>query len=139
MRFSSLMGLIKESPSAILTTLHLLVCDTELSDLMTLVECGKLSKLTDFGISQSEMSDDSVQRMAADCPVLERVQLDTPRITGVAVKELCTRTAIKTLILTDCLNVSADAIEWARARGVTVVIDRSGEQRRLAGRSVRYG
>ena len=134
-----LIDMIQGSHSAILTRLDLTNCGFELSDFMPLLETGLLSKLTFLGVSLPDLDDEHMKRIATGCPMLEHVELSGLRITGITVKELCSHTAIKTLILSNCLNISLDAIDWARTRGVKVVVNQMGNERSSSGRRVRYG
>lgn len=111
----------------------------EIATLMTFFESGNLAKLIYLGLYEWEMDDDHIQRISSQCPMLEYAEFRGLRITGVAVKELCLRTAVKTLQLTSCYNISADAIDWARAKNVTVIMQGMSEDARLLGRRVRYG
>ncbi|KAH8687214.1 hypothetical protein BGZ60DRAFT_521877 [Tricladium varicosporioides] len=52
-------------------------------------------------------------------PNLTRLDVSGTKITGVAVKEFVKR-GIKWLKLTDCREISTDAVEWARGQGVEV-------------------
>ena len=135
---SSVITMMKGSHSTTLNRLDLIDSCVQLSDLMTLLESGQLSKLIFLGTSQSELNDDHLQRIAVGCPLLEHMELCGLRITGCAVKELCARTALKTLKLSKCLCISSDAITWARARGVKVVVHQMDEQRTSSGRRIRY-
>lgn len=130
-RFSDM---LKDSPSATLMKLDVFCTSREHEQLMTLLEFGKLSKLVYLRMSDEELTDEEMETIAAHCPMLEEVDVCRLRITGVAIKALCTLTAIKTLKLLDCPRISADAIAWARRRGVTVL-----QQTRRSGRRVRYG
>lgn len=134
-----LINIIKESPFATLTRLDLTYCAMDISDFMTLLESGKLSKLTFLRTSHFELTDSHMQRIAAGCTLLEYVELRGSKITGVAVKLLCSVTAIKTLKLSNCLQVSADAIDWARAKGLQVIVNQMEEGAGLSGQRVHYG
>jgi hypothetical protein len=135
---SGIFKMIEVSPSATLTRLDISCGDHGLSQLMILLELGKLSRLAFLSIAHTNLTDSHVERIAAACPMLEQVELSALRITGVAVKEVCTRTAIKALKVWECRDISADAIEWARARGITVTAQMSGQQA-MVGRKIRYG
>lgn len=111
----------------------------ETATLMTYFESGNLSKLTFLGLYEWDMDDDHIQRISSECPMLEYVEFRGLRITGVAIKELCLRTEVKTLKLRFCPNISADAIDWARAKNVTVIIQRMSGAEKLLERRVRYG
>jgi hypothetical protein len=130
----SLIQTITRPPTTTLTRLHLLDCETERYDLTALLESGTLSELTDFCISESDVDDVIMLQIASKCPRLEHVDLRGCYITGVAVKELCSLTTMKTLKMSDCYKVSADAIEWARAKGVTVTLPRQDERMLLSAR-----
>lgn len=126
--------MMKGSPATTLTRLDLTGGDMTLATLMTLFELGKLSRLAFLGIRHMELTDENVQRIASGCSMLEQVEFSGLRITGVAVKELCVHTTIKTLKLLDCCDISADAIQWARAMGISVIVKQS---RQTSGRRVR--
>lgn len=129
--------LMKQSP-ATLTRLDLTDCDLDydLSQLRTLLETGQLSKLTILSLSRMSMNDDIVSRFAEECPLLEHVEFSRLRITGISLKALGTRTAIKTLKLIDCNDISADAIEWARGKSIIVNVRMWGHEA-ATGRRVR--
>lgn len=135
---SLVLSLIKDSPSATLTRLDLSSIDMAPQHLRSLLASGKLSKLTFLGLRHMELFDEHVQSIAVGCSMLEHVEFSSLRITGVAIKELCMRTKIKELRLSGCSRISADAIAWARAREITVVIQEP-EYGRTSGRRVRYG
>ena len=135
---SRVFSLIKDSPSATLTRLDLSGSDVALPHLRLLLASGNLSKLTFLGLRHMDLVDEHVQSIAVGCSMLEHVEFSGLRITGVAIKEICMRTKIKELRLSGCSHISADAIEWARARGITVVIQEPG-QRQTSGRRVHYG
>lgn len=119
---SRLFDMVTKSVGAKLTRLELDSFEMELPHFMTLLDLGKLSRLTFLRIWIVGLTDKDVERIAAACPLLEKVELFGNGITGVAVKQLCIRTAIKRLQLTVATDISADAIAWARDRGVTVAI-----------------
>jgi len=129
-------NLIKESPGAILTRLALRYDDRIPAMLEVLLGLGKLSSLVFLGLRDLAVTDKQLQRIAAGCSMLERVEFSGLRVTGIAVKELCIHTNIKEMILLDCCDISADAIEWARARGVMVMFKHSEGK---TGRQVRHG
>lgn len=136
---SRLITMVKRSDCATLTRLGLIDCHIELSEFMSLLDTGLLSKLTFLAISLPDLDDDQMARIATRCPMLEDVELKGLRITGVTVKELCSHTAIKKLNLLSCLAVSPDAIDWARGRGVKVTVNQMGKQASSSGQRVRYG
>lgn len=133
------LALLKSSHSATLNKLILNDCSVDLFELMDLFESGPLSTLTFLATSNPGLNDDHMQRIATECTLLEHVELCGMKITGCAVKELCTRTAIKTLQLSSCPDISPDAITWARDQGVRVIVYHTDESRRSSGRAVRYG
>jgi hypothetical protein len=133
-----LVKMLERSANITLTKLDILNSSFQLSHMTTLLESGKLSKLKYLSASLVEMDDDYMGRIAAGCPLLEEVELWAMKVTGVGVKELCLRTALKTLKVADCLKISTDALEWARARGIKVSISHAREDRRPFGRRVRY-
>ncbi|ERF72142.1 hypothetical protein EPUS_02933 [Endocarpon pusillum Z07020] len=135
---SRVFRLIKDSPTATLTRLDLSGSDMAPQHLRSLLAAGKLSQLTFLGLRHIDLLDEHVQSIAVGCPMLEHVEFSGLRITGVAIKELCMRTQIKELRLSACSCISADAIAWARAREITVVIQEP-ECRRTSARRVRYG
>lgn len=127
---------IKAAPDATLTKLDLTGGERVPEILMTLLKLGKLSRLAFLGLRDVAVTDKNVHRLAAECPVLERMEFSGLRITGIAVKDLCVHTTIKELTLIDCCHISADAIEWARGRGITVIVKQSEER---TGRRIRHG
>jgi hypothetical protein len=133
-----LLTMIKKSPSATLTGLDIAHCRFDLADFVAFLEGGKLSKLSFLRTAQLELDDSLMQCIAAGCPKLEHLELYGSTITGVSVKELFLRTAIKTLKLSACLDISSDAISWARAKGVKVVVNRMDGLGTSSGRRVRY-
>ena len=77
-----------------------------------------------FKCSECEIGDVEVEALARRCPNL--VELDVsccPNITGVGVKAIVSKEGkrLERLNLTHCVGVSADAVQWARERGVQVV------------------
>ncbi|KAF7512612.1 hypothetical protein GJ744_000873 [Endocarpon pusillum] len=135
---SRVLGLVRDSPSATLTRLDLSGSDMAPRHLSSLLAAGKLSQLTFLGLRDIDLVDEHVQSIAVGCPMLEHVEFSGLRITGVAIKEICMRTQIKELRLSACPRISADAIAWARAREITVVIQEPGRTQ-TSGRRVRYG
>ncbi len=119
---SRLFNMITQSIGARLTRLDLGHGETEVSQIMTLLDLGKLSRLTFLRTWSDSMTDIELGCIAAACPLLEEVELSGLWITGVAIKQLCTRTALTRLQLSSCHQISADAIVWARDRGVAVAI-----------------
>lgn len=134
-----LLQIIIKSSAATLTRIDLDDDGTILPQLLTLVELGSLSRLTFLRIADVPLTDYNVQGIADCCSMLEHVEFSALKVTGVAVKDLCTRTAIKKLKLTNCCDISVDAIEWARARGILVIVNNTQDGRRTSGRRVRYG
>jgi hypothetical protein len=129
-------NLIKESPGATLTRLALRGDDRVPAMLENLLGLGKLSSLAFLGLGNVAVTDEQVRRIAAGCSMLEYVEFSGLKITGIAVKELCLHTKIIELVLLDCCDISADAIEWARARGVMVMVKHSEPK---TGRRIRHG
>jgi hypothetical protein len=127
---------IKAAPDATLTKLDVTGGDWVPEILMTLLKLSKLSRLAFLGLRDVAVTDRNVHRLAVECSMLERVEFSGLRITGIAVKDLCVHTAIKELTLMDCCHISADAIEWARGRGITVIVKQSEER---TGRRIRHG
>jgi hypothetical protein len=128
--------LIRNSPGEILTRLSLRSHDKGPVTLRILLKVGKLSSLVFLGLKDVAVDDELVQQIAAACSKLERVEFSGLRVTGISVKELCMHTNIKELALVNCCDISADAIEWARARGVMVMVKHSEAK---TGRRIRHG
>lgn len=136
-RLPPVFTVLPASLGPILTKLAINSDVMETTALMTSFEAGGLSNLTYLGLYGLNMNNEHIQRITSKCPMLEYVEFRGLMITGVAVKELCLNTAVKTLRLSCCDKVSADAIEWARAKGVSVIVNVSGAH--ACGRRVRYG
>lgn len=73
---------------------------------------------------------------ALELKELRCLDLTQAELTGVGVKVLVNSLNLETLVLNDCAKVSPDAVEWARAKGVTVKYRMSGEP--SGGRKLRF-
>jgi hypothetical protein len=117
----AILASLMRSESSTLTSLKLLHSPFALSDLTPFINSGRLSLLTDLHLCEWFINDDFISNiLVAECPLLENVEIHKARISGISVKALCTRTRVKSLKLSFCQNVSADAVAWARTRGVVV-------------------
>lgn len=89
----------------------------------------RLGSLRTLGLPCCSGMDDSVAAVIAASKLkkLRYLDLTQAELTGVGVKVLVKSLSLETLVLNDCAKVSPDAVEWARAKGVTVRYRMSGE------------
>lgn len=97
------------------------------------------SELTSLKIQDCDIDDETLEHVAAYCPRLTILNIrENPKVTGVGVKALVLKPGdkLQTLDLTHCTNVSMDAVEWARTKGLDVTYRHldvgSGKRLRLA-------
>ena len=84
---------------------------------------GHLSELTELSLTNGDVTDKLAVLIAKHCPKLEKFEASyNPKLTGVGVKALVLKeqTRLRSLGLVHCSGVSADAVKWARDRGVEV-------------------
>jgi hypothetical protein len=75
---------------------------------LTILECLKLD-------------DKRVMELVTQLPRLVFLDISGSRITGAGVKDIILkRDTIRHLVLRDCMEISRDAVDWARAKGVKV-------------------
>lgn len=73
----------------------------------------------ELSLASLQESDDYIMVVVELYPNLRKLDVSGTKITGVAVKKFVKR-GVEKLILNECANVSGDAVDWARGRGVEV-------------------
>lgn len=96
--------------------------DSSNSDLKRLVSSSRLKNLVSLCLMRCLDLDDSSMELVASTKFekLRHLDLTGAALTGVGVRDLVTSLNLDTLILNECSNVSPDAVEWARSKGVQV-------------------
>lgn len=99
---------------------------------------GYLKEVVSLDVGNCNIDDRSVESLMAYVPRLRYLALERTKITGVGVKAavLKPQDKLEHLVIHNCQDVSRDAIEFARARGVKVDCyfpdaSRSGKRVRL--------
>lgn len=93
------------------------------NSLSTILSLKRLEKVEDLALRQSKsINDDIADIIATQFKHLERVDLTQTSVTGYGVKQLVKnhKPSLQELTLIDCLDISPDAVEWARSQGVKV-------------------
>ena len=123
-----------------ITHLDLYQCTLPWNSFLELAMSGKLMKLRHLRISYQCLTDASAPMFCIYTPCLEELDLSDSSITGVMIKGLLTApgSRLRRMSLINCQSVSADAIDWARKRGVVVSV-RSGEEQHVSGSGRRLG
>ena len=87
-----------------------------------LLEKGAMQHVTRLCLSFYELDDDYAGKLVSYCPALESLELSGAKITGVFIKRLANsaESRVKSIVLVNCTNVSSDALDWARERGIEV-------------------
>jgi F-box/TPR repeat protein Pof3 len=87
-------------------------------------EIPQLENLKHLRIRSQELEDKHVHTFFAKFPRLETLRLEVAKISGVFLATLLRDLAAKLtyIFLEDCMNVSHDAVEFARTSGVTVEV-----------------
>ena len=90
--------------------------------LISLGESGYLKKIVSLKLGQEDFDDRCLKSLVEHVPRLRKIALMNAEITGVGVKAVVQKPQDKLehLILRNCYQVSPDAVEYARARGVKV-------------------
>lgn len=96
--------------------------ELEYSDLVELITTGFLTEIVELDMAGLPVDDKIAELMAHELCSLRSLHIADTRITGVALKSLVLKNGCKLerLNIKNCKLVSVDAVEWARARGVTV-------------------
>ena len=84
---------------------------------------GSMSELTDLRLTFEGVTDKLAVIIAKHCPKLQTFDASyNTKLTGVGVKALVLKEGplLRSLDLTHCSGVSADAVTWARDKGVEV-------------------
>lgn len=93
------------------------------ANLVTLVEMGVTDQVTELDLTGTAVTDIVIQSLAPRANQLKRIRLSMTGITGVGVKALLRKpySQLEYLDISDCQNISADAIILARnCKGLTV-------------------
>jgi len=115
-----------------------------LFDLFSHLESNMVEELTlSYFNDASCRVDDKVTRAISKVghfSSVKHINLTGTAITGVGIKELVKnmRPCLQTLVVSDCMDISSDAIEWAKQQKV-VVIDKPSKSGANTGRRVFYG
>ncbi|KAI9880788.1 MAG: hypothetical protein M1830_000224 [Pleopsidium flavum] len=83
---------------------------------------GYLDRIVDLSLFGLEIDDSILETLALLSPHLKRLHLSSTKITGVGVKALVLKPQelIEELVLTNCVGISIDAVEFAKAKGINV-------------------
>lgn len=73
----------------------------------------------ELSLAQLHLADKRTLDIVALYPNLRKLDVSSTQVTGVAIKEFVNR-GITTLKLDECNQISPDAVEWARGKGVQV-------------------
>lgn len=82
-----------------------------------------LPRIVALDLGCCHVTDSIVTELLAKIPYLETLNLESTEVTGVGVKALVLGSSegkLKKLFLNGCRDVSSDAVEWARGKGVQV-------------------
>lgn len=110
------------------------------NDMELLISHPRLKALESLYFARSSgIDDDSAAMIAlAKLDKLRSIDLAATDLTGIGVKVLVSSLNLDTMILSDCRNVSSDAVDWARSKGVAVKYRMSSNTHTASGRRVRY-
>ena len=99
----------------------------------------RLKDLTHLGFADCVGFDDRVVEaiVSAKLKTLRTVDFSGTDVTGVGVKQVVSSLNPDTLILNECRNLSSDAVDWARSKGLSVKY-RMTSNASAGGRKVRY-
>lgn len=126
-------------PPSSLRALSILESACISTDLAQLLQHPRLKALEALSFPRCVGLDDEGADIIASAKLvkLRTVDLTAADVTGIGVKALVQGLSLETLVLNDCRNVSPDAVEWARSKGVTVKY-RMNSGNTKGGRKVRY-
>jgi F-box/TPR repeat protein Pof3 len=92
----------------------------------------------ELSIDHMQLNDMRVRQIVSLYPNVQKLDLSGTSITGVAVKAFV-NLGVKTLILNECLNISPDAIQWARGKDINVTMNNVPNRSGNSGVSTRFG
>ena len=101
-----------------------MIAETEIG---RLVDMGIMDQVVDLDLTGLHVTDTVIKSLLLRAHQVESIKLAVTHITGVAVKALVTKPGCKLryLDISDCFQVSADAVAFARhVEGLTVKCDR---------------
>lgn len=108
------------------------------TSMLLLGKAGYLKEVVSLDMGNCNMDDRGVESLMACVPRLRYLALERTKITGVGVKAAVLKPEdnLEHLFIHNCQDVSRDAVEFARARGVKVEyyfpdVSRSGRRVRL--------
>ena len=119
---SDIYALLSHSKSK-LQKLDLLDSPVDPLETASLLVDGHLSELSELSLTNGDVTDTLAVLIAKHCPKLQRFEASyNSKLTGVGVKALVLKegATLRSLDLVHCSGVSADAVEWARDKGVEV-------------------
>ena len=105
------------------TTLNLFHCtNLQYNDLIELVDSDYLTDVVDLTLRALPVDDHIAELLASQSCALQSLDVGHTKITGVGVKSLLLKEGckLKQLNLKGCHSVGIDAVEWARAQGVSI-------------------
>lgn len=123
----ALLHLVKHNDGS-LETLHIELCDNlRVSDILALIEhpssIKNLKKLYLRGMGLYSFDDNAAVRLFQQMPNLEELHVPNTAVTGITIKRIVSGLlprSIKFLDVMGCADVTPEAIEWGREKGIKI-------------------
>jgi F-box/TPR repeat protein Pof3 len=93
--------------------------DTDFENTLVTDEFPAAETLEELSLAEMILGDERMMQIVSLYPKLQKLDASATKITGVAVKHFVNR-GIRWLRLNECEEVSSDAVDWARGKGVEV-------------------